>query len=174
MVKLLWFIILIMQLVLPVLASSEKIYAWRNEQGILVYSDTPVPGAKQVILNKKVNRYNTKADTSILAIKQPERAIKHHIQINQPLQDATIRDNAGNVSISASVMPGLKNGLTIQLLLNRSIYKQPQTKTTFELHNIDRGEHQIKVQLLSKKGKVIATSESVRFYMRRNAVGSNN
>ena len=37
----------------------------------------------------------------------------------------------------------------------------------FALRNIDRGEHQIKLELLNEKGKVIASSEAVTFYMHR-------
>ena len=29
-------------------AGSTKIYVWRNEQGVLVFSDSPKPGAEEI------------------------------------------------------------------------------------------------------------------------------
>ena len=44
----------------------------------------------------------------------------------------------------------------------------------FVLRNIDRGEHQIKMSLLDDKGKIIATSSPVTFYMHRISVNKAN
>ena len=32
----------------PLFAGSAKVYVWRNEQGVLVFSDSPMPGAEEV------------------------------------------------------------------------------------------------------------------------------
>jgi hypothetical protein len=44
----------------------------------------------------------------------------------------------------------------------------------FVLRNIDRGEHIIKMQLLNDKGKIIASSKPITFYMHRASVNNAN
>ena len=48
MIKLLLLTLLVISLAMPVHASTAKIYVWRNEKGVLVFSDTPRPGAEEV------------------------------------------------------------------------------------------------------------------------------
>ena len=55
-------------------------------------------------------------------------------------------------------------------MVDEKPYLTPQTHTMFVLHNIDRGEHQIKMKLLNEKGKVIALSKVITFYMHRSSV----
>ena len=52
MTKFILLILLTLSLSIPVNASTAKIYVWRNENGELVYSDTPRPGAEEVKTRK--------------------------------------------------------------------------------------------------------------------------
>jgi hypothetical protein len=92
---------------------------------------------------------------------------QYKISISQPQNHDTIRDNTGSVYITGRVMPVFKQGQKVRLLLDNAPYEQPSERAIFSLRNIDRGEHQIKLELLDDKGKVIASSEQVTFYMHR-------
>lgn len=154
---------------LPVFAGSAKIYVWRDEQGVLVFSDSPKPGAEEIDV-KESNVATSSIDTSILDIKPKIIKDIYEVEITQPIDSATIRDNTGSVYVSGRIKPVFKRGLKIQLYLDDKPYEKPQTHSRFALRNIDRGEHQIKMGLLNDKGKVIATSPSVTFYMHRISV----
>ena len=156
-----------------VFAGSAKIYVWRNEQGVLVFSDSPQPGAEEVDV-KEPNTIKSSIDTSILDIKPKVINNSYQVDIFQPKNNATVRDNTGSVYVSARIKPIFKRGLKIQLYLDNSAYEKPQTHSMFVLRNIDRGEHQIKMSLLDDKGKVIATSSPVTFYMHRASVNKAN
>ena len=52
MIKTILLTLLILSIATPVYSGSAKIYVWRNETGVLVYSDTPRPGAEEVIATK--------------------------------------------------------------------------------------------------------------------------
>jgi hypothetical protein len=163
--------LLTLSLIAPANASSAKIYVWHNEKGELVYSDTPRPGAEEVKTKpSNVIRSSTDVDTQVLDIKTREISEDYQVIINQPKDNATIRDNTGSVYISGSIMPIFKRGLKIQLILDDKPYQKPQTHTMFSLKNIDRGEHQIKMQIFNEKGKVIALSKPITFYMHRTSV----
>ncbi|MCW8832266.1 MAG: DUF4124 domain-containing protein [Colwellia sp.] len=171
MIRFLLLTLLALSIATPVNASTAKIYVWRNEKGELVYSDTPRPGAEEVKTKPgNVIESSTTVETQVLDIKTKEIAENYHVVINHPKDNATIRDNTGSVYISGSIKPIFKRGLKIQLILDDKPHLKPQTHTMFSLRNIDRGEHQIKMQLLNEKGKVIALSKAITFYMHRASV----
>lgn len=166
------FFVLITQVV-PSFAGSAKIYVWRNEQGVLVFSDSPKAGAEEVEV-KESNTVKSSIDTSVLDITPQVIQDEYQVSIIQPKNNATIRDNTGSVYVSGRIKPIFKRGFKIQLYLDDQPYEKPQTHSMFVLRNIDRGEHQIKMSLLGDKGKVIATSSPVTFYMHRISVSKAN
>jgi len=171
MIKFLLLTLLALSIATPVNGSTAKIYVWRNEKGELVYSDTPRPGAEEVITKPgNVIQSSTTIDTQVLDIQTKKITDNYQVVINHPRNNTTIRDNTGSIYISGSIKPIFKRGLKIQLILDDRPYLKPQTHTMFSLKNIDRGEHQIKMQLLNEKGKVIALSKAITFYMHRASV----
>lgn len=154
---------------MPVLAGSAKVYVWRDEQGVLVFSDSPRPGAEEIDV-KESNVAQSSVDTSILDIKPKVIENNYQVEITQPENNATVRDNTGSVYVLGRIKPIFKRGLKIQLYLDDQPYQKPQTHSRFALRNIDRGEHKIKMALLDDKGKVIATSTAITFYMHRISV----
>ena len=151
-----------------VFAASTKIYVWRSDDGVLVFSDSPKPGAEEV----DVREPNTASsvDTSMLDLTPQVIKDDYQVEINQPKENATIRDNTGSVYVSGSIKPIFKQGLNIQLYLDNKPYEKPQPHSMFVLRDIDRGEHIIKMKLLNEKGKVIASSNPITFYMHRASV----
>jgi hypothetical protein len=171
MIKILLITLLTLSIATPVYGSSAKIYVWRDESGVLVYSDTPRPGAEEVKTKTgNVIPSSTTIETQTLDIKNKKIKEEYQVVVDHPKDNSTIRDNTGSVYISGSIKPIFKRGLKIQLLLDEKPHSTPQTHTMFALHNIDRGEHQIKMKLLNEKGKVIALSKVITFYMHRASV----
>lgn len=163
------FIIFAVVISFPTSATSTKVYVWRNADGVLVYSDSPKPGAEEVDV-KESNSMSSSIDTSILDINPKAIEENYQVEISQPANNATIRDNTGSVYVSGRIKPIFKQGLKIQLMLDSQPYETPQTHSMFVLRNIERGEHQLKMDLIDDKGKVIASSEPVTFYMHRASV----
>jgi len=171
MIRILLLALLTLSIAVPVYSGSAKIYVWRNETGVLVYSDTSRPGAEEVKTKKSnIVKSSLNIETQILDIKTKKILEEYQVVINHPKDNSTIRDNTGSVYISGSIKPIFKRGLKIQLILDDKPHLTPQTHAMFSLHNINRGEHQIKMEVLNKKGKVIALSKITTFYMHRVSV----
>ena len=148
MIKILLFTILTLSIVASYYSSAANIHVWRNEAGILVYSDTPKPGAVEATTRKgNVVSSSTTIKTQLLDIETQKVTEEYQIEINHPKDHSTIRDNTGSVYISGSIKPIFKPGLKIQLLVDEKPHLTPQTHTMFSLRNVDRGEHQIKMEL---------------------------
>ena len=160
-------------LTLPLSVFASKIYSWHDERGILIFSDIPKLDAEEVSI-RQVNTIKSLVNTPTVNIVPHVIADNYKIDIIQPTPNATIRDNTGVVYVSSQVKPVLKHGFSVQLYLDNKPHKKPQTNTTFSLQNIDRGEHQIKIILLEDKGKVIATSSVITFYMHRSSINRAN
>jgi len=170
MLKIVGVLILLTCLSAQVFATSAKIYVWRNEQGVLVFSDSPRPGAEEVKITEQNIVSSPSIDTSILDITPQKIEEKYQVEITQPEQNETIRDNTGSVYITGLVKPVFKQGLKIQLYLDNNKYQKPQSRAIYILRDIDRGEHQVKMQLINNKGKIIASSGVTTFYMHRTSV----
>ncbi|MCI2282893.1 DUF4124 domain-containing protein [Colwellia sp. MSW7] len=171
MIKFILLMLLTLSFAIPVNAGTAKIYVWRNENGELVYSDTPKPGAEEVITKPgNIIKSSTTLETQVLDIHTKEIIEEYQVAINYPEQNATIRDNTGAVFVSGIITPIFKRGLKIQLILDGKPYQKPQNDARFSLRNVDRGEHQIKMKIFNEQGKVIALSTPVTFYMHRSSV----
>ncbi|MGJ8691502.1 MAG: DUF4124 domain-containing protein [Thalassotalea sp.] len=146
--------------------NAAKIYVWRNEAGVLVFSDSPKAGAEEMDV-KQDNNVMSSVDTSILDIKPKIVQENYQVAITQPESHATVRDNTGSIYIAGRIKPVFKQGHTIQLYLDGKPYETAQPQAMFILRDVDRGEHQVKMELLNDKGKVIASSQVITFYMHR-------
>jgi len=168
MLKCFVIISLVISLVCPALATSTKIYVWRNTTGLLAFSDRPHIGAEEAKLTRDSAVIpSMNINTSLLDIKPKELENEYEVVITQPKNSATLRDNNGTVYINATISPLFQPGFKIELYLDGKLYKRQQHRTIFSLENIDRGEHQIKMALINKEGKVIASSQLTTFYMHR-------
>lgn len=163
------FAILLLSLLAPVLAASSKVYVWRNASGDLVFSDSPKAGAEEIEVSNK-QTIITSVDTSVLDITPRVITEEYQVEITQPEDHATIRDNSGSIYISGRVAPVFKRGFKVRLIMNGAIHGDPQTRSVFILRDVDRGEHKIKLELINNQGKIIASSKERTVYLHRSRV----
>lgn len=76
---------------------------------------------------------------------------------------------AGSLNVNGVLSPGLQPGDTIELIDNGQRIKQGQ-QTSFALEYLDRGEHQLQLQVVNAKGDVIISSNLVTVYIQRHSV----
>lgn len=147
-------------------ASDKKIYAWKDKNGVLVFSDTPQPGAKEVKLTSQ-HLSMPATNTDILDTSPTKTAVKFKISITSPEPNQTIRENTGSVYVSTRIAPRFEAGFTIGLFLNGVAIGEPSDTTTLALRDVERGQHTLQVKLYNKQNQVIATSAESVFFMHR-------
>jgi hypothetical protein len=98
-----------------------------------------------------------------LAAQQPGIAVR----ISSPQNEETIHDNTGRVQVTVAVTGGdpLAAGGSIRALLDGKAFGPAARTGSFALEGVERGEHQLQVQVVDAAGTVIATSGTVKFYM---------
>ncbi|WP_395345256.1 DUF4124 domain-containing protein [Ningiella sp. W23] len=148
--------------------ANDKIYKIVNADGSITFSDKPANGATEVELSG--NTANVQALVAVpqasTSAPQNEPAIKYQLLITSPEPEATIRDNSGNVSISAKITPSA-NG-TYRLTFAGTEYRS--TSGVFSLTDINRGEHKYKVSFIDNSGKLIASSEQRTLYLHQASI----
>ncbi|WP_163935371.1 DUF4124 domain-containing protein [Paraferrimonas sp. SM1919] len=148
---------------------ANQIYFWRDTNGVAHYSDTKPVGieAQQIELSKlntnefKINPINTPSEPTVANNKQLQ------INISTPTDQQTIRNNNGNFLIVAELYQPLEFNQKIQLVIDGSNYGKALASSSFNVTNLDRGSHTIKLQLIDKNGKVIASSKQITVYLHR-------
>lgn len=159
-------------LLLIILLSSltqAQIYRHVEPDGTVVFSDKPQDNAEeykikpiQIVPATKVNSSGPKAT-----------AIKHKINyttlnISSPLQDQTITAGAaGNLNVSGILEPTLGKGHQLLLLVDGKTAGTSQAGSSFNLQNMNRGSHNIQLQVVDEKNNVLKSSKSIQVHIQR-------
>ncbi|WP_028024286.1 DUF4124 domain-containing protein [Enterovibrio calviensis] len=154
-------------------AHSDEYYRWVDENGTLHLSDAKPEFSIElgvevdVLTQPKSNRIET-PDTPPAppTPSEPETpAVASHVELLSPSDEATLRDNQGNIHIEMSTDLPLGSNQRVRAVIDGKPQKS-QRSLALALNNVDRGSHTIKVQLL-EGGKVIANSSSITVFLHR-------
>ena len=153
------------------LAFAAEVYKEVGEDGVPTFSDQAMPGAEPVKIREPV--IFTEPDRTSLTDSQNSKPVKeaqvpYTLLVTEPANESAIRNNAGNISLSISIAPGLREDHKGELLMNGMKIRNLSGSGTIELSNLDRGTHAFSVRVVDQRGKVIetgpATSVSVLRY----------
>ena len=162
--------IFILGLYLASLPVTAQIYTYTDEQGNRVFTDSPHSSdAKQVQIAPS---NSMSAPYPPASQDQPSVPIVGYqvLRILIPEPDATIRDNGGNLIVTATSEPGLQAEHSYRLLLDGEPIGDVGRSPVFPLENIDRGTHQISVEIITPQGIIVERTPSQPFHMLRTSL----
>jgi hypothetical protein len=152
------------------LPASAQVFTYIDAQGNRVFTDQPKPGnAKRVPLATS-NRMSVPDSAPARSAKKPEQKPLFHydlLRILVPEPDATVRSTAGEIIVSITSEPGLQKGHRYRLLLDGQPTAEPGISPVFPLTNIDRGTHQLSVEVLDEHGRTVERTANQPFHMQR-------
>ncbi|MCD9515692.1 DUF4124 domain-containing protein [Photobacterium carnosum] len=158
--------------------ATTTIYSWTDDNGVVHFSDTP--GTQQAnTVELSVTEVQQNIQTTVIDSNQADNIELISITTDTeaplpaatvsllaPVHQQTIRSNDGDIKVRAVSNRKLNKKLQAQLVIDGKVNGTPQTDLTWQLTNIDRGSHQIQIQLLNN-GKILASSESITVYLHR-------
>lgn len=153
--------------------AAQKVYSWKDKNGVLVFSDTPRPGATEVKLNTQ-NLTMPATDTSILDASSNTAPVNFKVIIAAPSNEETVRENTGSVYVTTRITPRFKAGFKVQLLVDGAPHGDPSNSTTFALREVDRGEHTLQAKLFDANNKLVSVSPVSTFFMHRASINNVN
>ena len=156
--------------------AESKIYHWVDAHGQTHYADRAAPGTEeiQVSPNNVVTTDNIQPATLHSAQREAVKSsvIEYQATIISPAHDSPLRSNDGTIKIAVKIIPEKQNTQKLQLFLDGKPFGSPQISSTIRVLNIDRGTHQIQVQLLDAQGNVVALTQVITVHLQRASIRS--
>lgn len=170
----------ILLLTTPLVAPAQ-IYRTVDEQGNVVYTDTPPPAGteREEVKIQPINTAPPPTPRPDLAPRREERqeapaGVEYGVAITAPANETTIPMGPGNFSVSGVVRPSLSAGHRLQLYVDGVAWGEPQAAPSWGLTNVFRGAHDITIAVVDSEGAHLAVSEAVRVYVLRPSVNFRN
>ncbi|KJH84905.1 MULTISPECIES: DUF4124 domain-containing protein [Pseudomonadaceae] len=157
------------------LPAVAEIYSYTDEQGNRVFTDRPGGRSVESVKPGPTNRMPA-VETHRPQAPEPAPTVdtaKHHyslLEILAPQPDATIRDNAGGLLVKVASTPGLLPGHRYRLLMDGYAAGLADGGSQFVLQNIDRGTHQLTVEVIDENGQPLQSSLPRTFHMMRTSL----
>ncbi|WP_018983343.1 DUF4124 domain-containing protein [Salinimonas chungwhensis] len=156
-------------------ADPGKVYKIEQADGTVIYTDTPSKHSEPVNFDEHTLNVTDALPTPVKdnsqdasqARKQPD----YTLSVKRPAPEATIRNNNGKVTITATANPRPTG--QFQLTLDGEII-DTNTSGTFALSGVVRGAHTFSIALVNNKGKTLASTSQQTFYMHQASALINN
>ena len=156
---------------LPALALAE-VYTYTDAEGNRVFTDQPHKNAKRVEILPSNNTTGSPPKRTVHQSAPPKakpKAIFRYdlLRILVPEPDTTVRSAPGELIVTVTSDPALQPGHSYRLLVDGKPYAQAGRSPVFPLTNVDRGTHQLAVEILDEAGRVLEKTPNQPFHMLR-------
>lgn len=162
--------LLLCSLMLFAFPALAQVYTYIDAEGNRVFTDKPRSGNAERVQLAPSNSITApvRAPVAPVVVAPPEPALRYSLlRILVPQPDATIRDSAGNLIVTVNSEPKLFPQHRYRLLLNGEPIGEVGTSPVFPLEHIDRGSHQLAVEIIDAQGRIIERTPSQPFHMLR-------
>lgn len=151
------------------LNANAGVYTYIDAQGNRVFTDQPPSESAERIELAPTNAMPDKTvqRPSAPAGETPAEPGYQVLRILTPTPDAVVREISGELIVTASSEPGLHPGHGFRLILNGQPQGQAGRSPVFPLQNLDRGTHQISVEILDAQGRIVERTPAQPFHMKR-------
>jgi Domain of unknown function (DUF4124) len=161
--------LLLCLLVLVALPATAQIYRYTDASGNIAYSNQPPDGVKsQAVELPPLN--SVERQSPIAPEQPPQRADKNAVysvlELTGLPSDEALRANNGTFTVGVQIQPRLQGPHLFRLLLDGQPYGQPSNVPRLQLVNIDRGEHNLAVQVLAGES-LVQQSPTITFTVQR-------
>ncbi len=159
---------------------GQVAYRWVDEDGIVVFSDRPEPGAELVMLPQQSRSSRpssrpapTTSRSSRYSTSQQEKADNapfayESVEVSSPAAEETLWNIEGVVNVAVSLQPGLQPGHRVRAYFDGE--SRMVDGTRFQLEGAYRGTHNIQVEILDETGEMMIRSRPNRFYVQQNTI----
>ena len=132
-------------------ASAAELWRWKDADGVVHYSDRPVPGAERIDVRsnqKSTGEFNPEAPPPPAA--RPVTPANRYTRcaVASPVNDQVF-NAVRAVRVTLAIEPGLSSDHDLQVILNGSPYAGwPADSMSYTLQNLDRGSYTLAARVL--------------------------
>lgn len=164
-------------LLLPILllpgAASAVFCKSINSDGIVSYADVPAAECEQEVKMPDYSRYAPRTVTSsdrrssAAPVQAGQTVGYKNMSITQPKPGGVARSSEGTVAVEIGLQPSLQQGHSVVLYLDGLPVPGSFDGTAIQLSNIERGTHTLRASVTDAAGRVLISSSSVPFTLRK-------
>ena len=155
-------------------AQAAVVYKWTDANGVVHYSDQPVPGAEKIVTSAAASSSNKSstsapvAQGSAPAGKPVQGALAYAtFAISSPAPDQTFFGD-DVIGVHLDLDPGLKQNQSITWHLNgKELEDQAPGAIQFTLPHLDRGTYALAATITDHETGESQSTASVTFYVRQ-------
>jgi len=153
-------LIVLVFVMLTVGIGHAAVYKYINKQGKTAYSDIPVAGAEKVVVPPVMTYKAPVIQQTTQTIKSPSSQVAYqHLRITQPSDQATVRNNQGQVTVKYAIEPSLQKGDRLMLLVDGV------SQESLSIDGLSRGQHSLALEVLSANNELKIGSATTTFYL---------
>jgi hypothetical protein len=165
-------LVLLGLLAAPCLLAGEA-YVWTDEEGVVHYSDRPMPGAKRVELqapnSSRSQSRSSASDDGADDTAEDAAAFRYEsIEVASPGAEETLWNIGGTLNVTLSLDPGLQSGHQVRVYFDGN--PRIVSSTSFQLDEVYRGVHNLQAEVLDEAGNMMIRSRTNRFYVQQSTV----
>jgi hypothetical protein len=153
----------------PSLGAAAVVYKWTDADGVVHFSDQPVPGAEKVYTSAAPSGFtvgSTGQPEAKPAAATPNTGFPYQaLEITAPTAEQTFIDEP--VPVHLNLEPALLPGHKIIWLLNGKALDQDPASTGFALNDLPRGTYVLRAKITNPQTQEFQDSDSVTFYVQR-------
>lgn len=158
----------------PVVAAEA--YVWTDDEGVVHYSDRPMPGARRIELadpntgqSPAPRRRDTASSDSAEDPAEDSGPIRYEsLEVASPGAEETLWNIAGVLNVSLTLSPALQPGHQVRVYFDGN--PQIVQGTSFQLQEVWRGVHNLQAEVIDQNGKMLIRSRPNRFYVQQSTV----
>lgn len=167
-------LILLLCLLLAGTATARAdVYTYTDAQGNQVFTDQPRKNAQRVPLppSNKLNQTapTVKMSPAKVIPPKPVKVVTHYnlLRILAPEPDGTVTQASGQLIVTVTSDPALSEGDLYQLILDGDTIGEPTTSPVIMVQPVDRGLHQLSVEIIDTDGQTVERTAPQPLHMQR-------
>lgn len=164
----------------PLAVQAGDVYKYVDDRGVVHYTDKPPAGVKKADLpelqtyssepSSSTDQYSagsSSADTGPVLLPPEAAALGFYssVKITSPAPDETFHTADAQVTVAASVQPGLQSAQGHHLVFYVDGIVRPTDQSSIVLQGVERGSHTVSAAVLDAGGRVLTQSPPVSFHM---------
>ena len=169
-------ILVLLGLLLAPFATAAEAYVWTDENGVVHYSDRPVPGARRIELAEPNTGQSPAPRRPAAAGDEPaeepaesDAPFRYEsLEIASPGAEETLWNIEGVLNVSLALNPPLQPGHQVRAYFDGNA--QMVQGTSFQLNEVWRGVHNLQAEIVDETGKMLIRSRTNRFYVQQATV----
>lgn len=155
-------------------AAASEMWRWVDERGVVHYSDRPHPGAERVDVQPAQSYTAPPVSAPTPRGREPAEAPAaapasySRLSISSPTEGEMLWNIGGELAVRLVLEPPLQPGHELQLYLDGvRVAEVPQGQTQFTLSEVFRGERRLRAVVVDERGRELASSATVQFYVQQ-------